>query len=133
MTGPAPGRDTLPAVLGGMMYVLLLVTLREILAPPLVLPLALLALWPLRDRPGVRVAMGIAVALTLVWGLKLYGGLLGPFLLALAVAYLLAPLVARLEQRRIGRGTAILLVALPRSSGWRCSRRWRGRRYGTRR
>ncbi|MBK6778360.1 MAG: AI-2E family transporter [Gemmatimonadetes bacterium] len=113
MTGPAPGRDTLPAVLGGMMYVLLLVTLREILAPPLVLPLALLALWPLRDRPGVRVAMGIAVALTLVWGLKLYGGLLGPFLLALAVAYLLAPLVARLEQRRIGRGTAILLVALP--------------------
>ncbi|MBP9200568.1 MAG: AI-2E family transporter, partial [Gemmatimonadales bacterium] len=81
--------------------------------PPLVLPLALLALWPLRDRPGVRVAMGIAVALTLVWGLKLYGGLLGPFLLALAVAYLLAPLVARLEQRRIGRGTAILLVALP--------------------
>ncbi|MBK6421184.1 MAG: AI-2E family transporter [Gemmatimonadetes bacterium] len=113
MTSPAPGRDTLPAVLGGMMYVLLLVTLREILAPPLVLPLALLALWPLRDRPGVRVAMGIAVALTLVWGLKLYGGLLGPFLLALAVAYLLAPLVARLEQRRIGRGTAILLVALP--------------------
>lgn len=113
MTAPAPGRDALPAVLGGLMYLLLLVTLREILAPPLVLPLALLALWPLRDRPGVRPAMGIAVALTLVWGLKLYGGLLGPFLLALAVAYLLAPLVARLEQRRIGRGAAIGLVALP--------------------
>lgn len=113
MTAPAPGRDALPAVLGGLMYLVLLVTLREILAPPLVLPLALLALWPLRDRPGVRPAMGIAVALTLVWGLKLYGGLLGPFLLALAVAYLLAPLVARLEQRRIGRGAAIGLVALP--------------------
>ncbi|MFN8645504.1 MAG: AI-2E family transporter [Gemmatimonadales bacterium] len=110
---PAPGRDALPAVLGGMMYLLLLVSLRDILAPPLVLPLALLALWPLRDRPGVRPAMGIAVALCLVWGLKLYGGLLGPFLLALAVAYLMAPLVARLEQRRIGRGLAIGLVALP--------------------
>ncbi len=113
MTTPAPGRDTLPAVLGGMLYLLLLVSLRDILSPPLVLPLALLALWPLRDRPGVRPAMGIAVALTLVWGLKLYGGLLGPFLLALAVAYLMAPLVARLEQRRIGRGLAIGLVALP--------------------
>jgi len=95
------------------LYVLLLVTLREILAPPLVLPLALVALWPLRDRPGVRAAMTIAVVLTVIWGLKLYGGLLGPFLLALALAYLLAPLVARLERRRVSRGLAILLVALP--------------------
>src|SRR5690606_32608308 len=85
----------------------------EILAPPLVLPLLLLALWPLRGRPGVRPAMAIAVALTLFWGLKLYGGLLGPFLLALAVAYLMAPAVALLERRRIGRGTAIGLVAIP--------------------
>ena len=57
--------------------------------------------------------MGIAGGLTLFWGLKLYGGLLGPFLLALALAYLLSPLVARLEQRRVPRGLAILLVALP--------------------
>ena len=96
-----------------MLYILLLVTLREILAPPLVLPLVLVALWPLRDRAGVRSAMGIALFLTLIWGLKRYGGLLGPFLLALAVAYLLSPLVARLERRRVPRGLAIILVALP--------------------
>jgi predicted PurR-regulated permease PerM len=113
MTEAPPSRDALPAVLAGLLYVLLLVTLREILAPPLVLPLALVALWPLRDRPGVRAAMTIAVVLTVIWGLKLYGGLLGPFLLALALAYLLAPLVARLERRRVSRGLAILLVALP--------------------
>lgn len=106
-------RDPLPAILAGLLYVLLLVALREILAPPLVLPLLLLALWPLRGRPGVRPAMAIAVVLTLFWGLKLYGGLLGPFLLALAVAYLMAPAVARLERRRIGRGAAIGLVAIP--------------------
>ncbi len=106
-------RDPLPAILAGLLYILLLVALREILAPPLVLPLLLLALWPLRGRPGVRPAMAIAVALTLFWGLKLYGGLLGPFLLALAVAYLMAPAVARLERRRIGRGAAIGLVAIP--------------------
>lgn len=118
MTTPPPAqaaaaRDVLPAVLAGVLYLLLLVSLREILSPPLVLPMALAALWPLRARPGVPAAMLIAVLLTLVWGLKLYGGLLGPFLLALAVAYLLAPLVRRLERRRVPRGPAILLVALP--------------------
>jgi predicted PurR-regulated permease PerM len=112
-----PSRDVLPAILGGLLYILLLVSLREILAPPVVLPLTLLALWPLRARPGVQAAIGIAVALTLLWGLKLYGGLLGPFLLALAVAYLLAPLVGRLERRGVGRGLAIVLVALPPLAG----------------
>jgi predicted PurR-regulated permease PerM len=106
-------RDALPAILAGLLYILLLITLREILAPPLVLPLVLVALWPLRDRAGVRSAMGIALFLTVIWGLKRYGGLLGPFLLALAVAYLLSPLVTRLERRRVPRGLAIILVALP--------------------
>ncbi len=113
MTEPAPSRDALSAILAGLLYLLLLATLRDVLSPPVVLPLLLVALWPLRARPGVQAAMGIAVALTVVWGLKLYGGLLGPFLLALAVAYLLSPLVARLERRGVGRGVAILLVTLP--------------------
>jgi predicted PurR-regulated permease PerM len=106
-------RDLLPGLLAGLLYVLLLVSVREILVPPLLLPLAVAALWPLRARPGVKPAMAIAGVLTLLWGLKLYGGLLGPFLLALAAAYLLAPLVARLERRGMGRGVAIVLVVLP--------------------
>jgi predicted PurR-regulated permease PerM len=108
-----PSRDTLPAILAGLLYVLLLISVRDILVPPVVLPLTLLALWPLRNRAGMRVAIGTAVVLTIIWGLKLYGGLLGPFLLALALAYLLAPLVAKLEERRVNRGLAIILVALP--------------------
>lgn len=113
MNAPGMRGDVLPGVLAGLLFILLLITLREILSPPLVLPLVLVALWPLRDRAGIRPAMAIAVALTVAWGLKLYGGLLGPFLLALAVAYILAPLVAALERRRIGRGLAIVLVASP--------------------
>ncbi len=113
MTESSPPRDALPAILAGLLYVLLLLSLRDILAPPVVLPLLLVALWPLRARPGVPPAIGIAVALTTVWALTRYGGLLGPFLLALAVAYLLSPLVAALERRRVGRGVAIVLVALP--------------------
>lgn len=106
-------RDVLPSILAGLLYILLLVSVRDILVPPVVLPLTLLALWPLRNRPGMKIAIGTAVGLTVIWGLKLYGGLLGPFLLALALAYLLAPLVAALEQRRVSRGLAILLVAIP--------------------
>ncbi len=113
MSEPAGSRDTLSAILAGLLYLLLLATLRDILSPPVVLPLVLVALWPLRARPGIQAAMGIAVALTAIWGLKLYGGLLGPFLLALAVAYILSPLVARVERRGVGRGLAILLVAIP--------------------
>ncbi|MDZ4862941.1 MAG: AI-2E family transporter [Gemmatimonadota bacterium] len=116
MTTPSPltaSRDALPAVLAGLLYLLLLVSLRDVLTPPLVLPLALAALWPLRDRPGVGIAMAGAVLLTLAWALALYGSLLGPFILALGVAYLLAPLVDRLEQRGVKRGLAILLVVLP--------------------
>ncbi len=108
-----PNRDVLPAMLAGLLYILLLASVREILIPPLVLPLVLVALWPLRDRQGVKPGMSIAALLTLCWGLKVYGGMLGPFLLALAVAYLLAPLVARLEQRGLKRGLAILIVVLP--------------------
>lgn len=105
--------DALPATLAGLLYILLLISLREILSPVLILPLVLAALWPLRGRAGAQTAMAIAVLLTVFWGLKLYGGLLGPFLLALAVAYLMAPLVGRLERRGVKRGLAIVLVALP--------------------
>ncbi len=105
--------DLFPAILAGVLFLLLLVAVRDILLPPLVLPLLLAALWPLRDRQGIRLAMGVAALLTGVWGLALYGSLLGPFLLALAVAYLLAPLVAGLEARRVPRGLAIMLVAVP--------------------
>ena len=113
MNEPTAPREPVPLVLAGLCYIALLVTLRDILTPPLLLPVVVVALWPFRVRPGVQAAIGIAVGLTLFWGLERYGGLLGPFLLALAVAYLFAPLVRRLEHHRIPRGAAILLVALP--------------------
>jgi predicted PurR-regulated permease PerM len=90
----------------------LLWTLREILSPPLVLPLVLAVLWPLRQRPGIGILMTGAVLLTLAWLLALYGGFLGPFVCALGLAYLMAPLVDRLAQRRVPRGLAILVVAV---------------------
>jgi predicted PurR-regulated permease PerM len=106
-------RDYLPAVLAGMLFVALLLSLREILIPPVVLTFVLVALWPLRNRDAAKLTMVAATCLTLIWALHRYRGLLGPFLLALGMAYLIAPLVKRLEARRVPRGLAIVLVALP--------------------
>jgi predicted PurR-regulated permease PerM len=115
MTAPnqTGSRDLVPVAVAGVLFLLLVVSARDILIPPVVFPLLLLVAWPLRGRPGVQAALSVATLLTLLWALQLYGGLLGPFLLALAVAYLLAPLVARLERRGVGRGLAILIVCVP--------------------
>jgi predicted PurR-regulated permease PerM len=110
---PSPSSDWFPATLAGILFLVLLAALREILAPPLVFAVLVLAAWPIRGLPGIRVALVAGALLTLAWVLHRYGSLLGPFVLALALAYLLAPLVARVERRGVGRGLAIMLVAIP--------------------
>ena len=56
--------------------------------------------------------MAGATLLTLFWLLRLYGGLLGPFVFALAGAYLVSPAVDALTRRRVPRALAILLVTV---------------------
>ncbi len=97
---------------GLLVMVALLYTLRAVLSPPLVLPLLLAVLWPVRSRPGMAALMTGAALLTVYWLLELYGGFLGPFVSAVVVAYLMAPVVERLVQRRVPRGLAILMVAI---------------------
>src|SRR4030095_7388620 len=70
---------------------------REILRLSFMSRVCLATVWLNRRRTGARLAMVSATALTLIWALHHYRGLLGPFLLALGVAYLIAPLVKRLE------------------------------------
>jgi predicted PurR-regulated permease PerM len=107
-----PRREWLAWGAGLLVLVVLLYTLREVLSPPLVLPLFLAVLWPLRRRPGMAALMTGAVLLTVYWLLALYGGFLGPFVCAVVVAYLMAPLVDRLTARRVPRGVAIVLVGI---------------------
>ncbi|MEP6474477.1 MAG: AI-2E family transporter, partial [Gemmatimonadota bacterium] len=97
---------------GLLVLVALLYTLRAVLSPPLVLPLLLAVLWPVRGRPGMAALMTGAALMTVYWLLALYGGFLGPFVGAVVVAYLMAPVVERLVQRRVPRGLAILMVAI---------------------
>lgn len=84
------------------------------LLSPFVLFWVLLAvLAPFRGSPGRTAIVGVAAILTLLWILDTTGFLLAPFVLALILAYMLDPLVDRVEGRRIGRSLAILLLVLP--------------------
>ncbi|HXE56415.1 MAG TPA: AI-2E family transporter [Gemmatimonadales bacterium] len=95
-------------LLGALVY-----SVRDILSPLIVYPLVLVGLWPLRRRPGIRGALLGATLLTTLWVVAHYGALLGPFFVALILAYLLAPLVDRIERLRTSRGLAIVVVVIP--------------------
>lgn len=105
-------RELLAWGAGLLVLVALLFTLRALLSPPLVLPLLLAVLWPVRGRPGMSALMTGACLLTIYWLLALYGGFLGPFVCAVVLAYLMAPVVDRLVARRVPRGLSILVVAI---------------------
>lgn len=68
---------------------------------------------PLRGTAGHTALIVVSAALTLLWILDTTGFLLAPFALALVLAYILDPLVDRLSAGRLGRSTAIGLIALP--------------------
>lgn len=102
--------EAAPAVL---LIIFLLWQVRAVLSPIVVFALLCIVLWPQRADRTVARLLFTTGALTTIWFLYVTGSLLAPFLLALAIAYLLAPPVAALEARRVPRGLAIALVLLP--------------------
>jgi len=90
-----------------------LFALRGILNPFLLFFLLWAALSPFRGKPGYGVLLAVAGLLALDWLLVTTGSVLAPFVLAVALAYMLDPLVDRLETRRTPRVLAIALLALP--------------------
>lgn len=95
-------------VLGAFLF-----SLREIFHPVLLFALLVLLLWPFSPTRSHSLVLGSAGALTGIWLLKTTGSLLAPFFLALAIAYILRPLVRRLELGPITRTWAIVLLFLP--------------------
>ncbi|HEV8125459.1 MAG TPA: AI-2E family transporter [Gemmatimonadales bacterium] len=110
---PAPGRFFPLPALALLLFGVMLVSVREILAPLVVFPLILLVLWPLRKRPDIRRILVASAALLVAWFFYRYSALLGPFLLAFILAYLFAPVVAWVESRGARRSMAILGAVLP--------------------
>ena len=92
---------------------LFLFTLRDLLNPFLLFWVLLAVLHPFRRRSGHALLVSVAALLTVYWILATTGFLLAPFVLALGLAYVLDPVVDRLETRGMGRSLAIALLALP--------------------
>ncbi len=105
-----------PATYGALVLlaaVVLFYSMREVLSPVLLFPLFILLLVPFAGDRRHRIAVTGATLIFVIWMLSALGSLLTPFLLAGALAYILDPAVDMLERRRIPRGIAILLLALP--------------------
>jgi len=92
---------------------LFLFALRGVLNPLLLFLLLWAVLTPFRGEAGHGLLLTLAGLLTLNWLLVTTGSVLAPFVLAVALAYMLDPLVDRLETRRTPRVLAIALLALP--------------------
>ena len=68
---------------------------------------------PFKGQRGHGYVLGIAGVITFVRLLATTGNLLAPFVLAAALAYVLDPVVDRLERGRVPRSVAILALTLP--------------------
>ncbi|MEX2466295.1 MAG: AI-2E family transporter [Gemmatimonadota bacterium] len=86
---------------------------RAVLNPVLLFLLFWAVLVPFRGREGYGALLGAAGIVTLVWILSTTGTLLAPFVLAVVLAYVLDPVVDWLQERRIPRVPAILLLTVP--------------------
>lgn len=91
---------------------LLVWSVNSLLSPLLVYLVLMGLLMPYAGRRGHSTVVTIATLLILLWLLSTLGGLLAPFVLALALAYILDPAVDRLE-KRMPRSAAIALLGLP--------------------
>ncbi|MGB7211245.1 MAG: AI-2E family transporter [Gemmatimonadales bacterium] len=110
---PPPRRDTIVLGLAALLVIALFAGVRAVLTPPVVLALLFLALWPIRQRAGLRTVLVAASLLTLLWLWHDYGAFLGPFVAALVLAYLLAPAVRLLERLGARRSLAVIGVLVP--------------------
>ncbi len=88
-------------------------TVRDILSPPIVFLLLIFVLAPLWGRPLYKIIAVAASVLLLLWALRETGTLLAPFILAFILAYMLDPVVDRLQRWRLPRSLAIAALVVP--------------------
>ncbi len=118
MTSPTPGshtdiRDLAGFALAAGLFLLLVLGVIDALTPPIIYPLFVWAVWPLRARTEVRTALLVGSAIITLWFLNEFGAVLSPFVVAVGMAYVIAPLVGLLTARKVPRALAIVMVVIP--------------------
>ncbi len=106
-------RDVLRVALAVLAVGVLLWVTRDVLAPPIAFGVVWVVLHPFRDHEGITELLVTLGLITGLWVLATTGGILAPFLVAMGLAYLLDPLVDRVEARGVGRTPAIILLTVP--------------------
>jgi predicted PurR-regulated permease PerM len=86
---------------------------RTVLSPVIVYLMFMYLLAPYAGTRRHLTMMVSATALLGIWTVATLGGLLAPFVLAMALAYILSPLVDALERRGVPRAGGIAILALP--------------------
>jgi predicted PurR-regulated permease PerM len=92
---------------------LFLFSIQSILNPFILFLLLLFLVQPYSGTRYHVMLVSTAALLTFIWVLDTTGFLLAPFVLALVLAYIQHPLIARMEKRGISRLAATLILALP--------------------
>ncbi|MGH7504063.1 MAG: AI-2E family transporter, partial [Longimicrobiales bacterium] len=96
-----------------LLAALLAYTTRSVLSPLLVYALLVLLLTPYAGTRRYTLLIVGATVMMFLWLIATLGGLLAPFILAMAIAYILSPVVDALERRRVPRAVGIAILALP--------------------
>ncbi len=89
------------------------IILSKIFSPIWLLLLVLAMLWTYRKEKSVRPVFVLSITLFFLYFVFHYFSILVPFIIGLGLAYMLTPLVALLEKRRIPRVIAILIFLIP--------------------
>src|SRR5688500_2529510 len=92
---------------------LFLFSIRSILNPFILFLLLLFLVQPYSGTRFHLLLVSTSALLTFIWVLDTTGFLLAPFVLALVLAYIQHPMIARLERRGLSRLAATVLLALP--------------------
>jgi predicted PurR-regulated permease PerM len=89
------------------------VVLSKAFAPVWLLILTITLVWPYKTEKGARQIFLMSILLLLLYVVLHYFSILAPFIIGVGIAYILAPLVDILEQKKIPKPVAILILLLP--------------------
>jgi predicted PurR-regulated permease PerM len=92
---------------------LFLYTLIPVLSPVILFVILLVLLAPFRGSRQYLVLVLAGGLLIALWLLRTLGSLLAPFVVALIIAYMLDPLVDRIERRGLKRPVAVAVLLVP--------------------
>ncbi len=90
-----------------------LVSIKPIIGPVVAYALLIVLLRPFAGTQRHRNIVIAATAVMLLWLFKSLGSILAPFIVAMVLAYILHPVVDKLEKRGIRRGIAVAIIMVP--------------------